>query len=133
VLVGLGIALALGRSLNTLALGDELAASLGQRVVLVRAIGGAVTVLLAGSAVAAAGPIAFIGLAVPHAVRRLSGPDNRWTIALSAVTAPALLLVADVVGRVVAFPGEMQVGIVTALIGAPVFIVLVRSKAVRGL
>jgi iron complex transport system permease protein len=67
VLVGLGIAFALGRSLNTLALGDELAASLGQRVVLVRAVGGLVTVLLAGSAVAAAGPVAFIGLAVPHA------------------------------------------------------------------
>ncbi|MGU3409266.1 FecCD family ABC transporter permease [Microbacterium sp. M1A1_1b] len=133
VLVGLVLAIALGRSLNTLALGDELAASLGQRVVLVRAVGGLVTVLLAGSAVAAAGPIAFIGLAVPHAVRRLSGPDNRWTILLSAVVAPALLLVADVIGRVVAYPGELQVGIVTALLGAPVFIALVRSKAVRGL
>lgn len=133
IVVGLVIAVGLGRSLNTLALGDELAASLGQRVVLVRALGGLVTVLLAGSAVAAAGPVAFIGLAVPHAVRRLSGPDHRWTILLSAVVAPAFLLVADVVGRVVAYPGELQVGIVTALIGAPVFIALVRSKAVRGL
>jgi iron complex transport system permease protein len=133
VLVGLLIAFGLGRSLNTLALGDELAASLGQRVVLVRAVGGLVAVLLAGSAVAAAGPIAFVGLAVPHAVRRLSGPDHRWTILLSAIVAPALLLVADVIGRVVAYPGELQVGIVTALIGAPVFIALVRSRAVRGL
>lgn len=133
VLVGLVVALGLGRSLNTLSLGDELAASLGQRVFLVRLVGGAVTVLLAGSAVAAAGPIAFVGLAVPHAVRRLSAPDHRWTIGLSALVAPALLLVADVVGRVVAYPGEMQAGIVTALIGAPVFIALVRSKAVRGL
>lgn len=133
VLIGLVIAFALGRSLNTLALGDELAASLGQRVVLVRAVGGLVTVLLAGSAVAAAGPVAFVGLAVPHAVRRLSGPDHRWTILLSAIVAPALLLLADVIGRVVAYPGELQVGIVTALIGAPVFIALVRSKAVRGL
>lgn len=133
VVVGLVIAVGLGRSLNTLALGDELAASLGQRVVLVRAVGAVVTVLLAGSAVAAAGPIAFVGLAVPHAVRRLSGPDHRWTILLSAVVAPALLLVADVIGRVVAYPGELQVGIVTALIGAPVFIALVRSRAVRGL
>ncbi|WIB12378.1 iron ABC transporter permease [Curtobacterium sp. MCPF17_052] len=88
VVVGLVIAVGLGRSLNTLALGDELAASLGQRVVLVRAVGAVVTVLLAGSAVAAAGPIAFVGLAVPHAVRRLSGPDHRWTILLSAVVAP---------------------------------------------
>ncbi|MDN3479052.1 iron chelate uptake ABC transporter family permease subunit [Curtobacterium sp. APC 4022] len=133
IVVGLVIAVGLGRSLNTLALGDELAASLGQRVVLVRAVGAVVTVLLAGSAVAAAGPIAFVGLAVPHAVRRLSGPDHRWTILLSAVVAPALLLVADVIGRVVAYPGELQVGIVTALIGAPVFIALVRSRAVRGL
>ncbi|PZE61162.1 iron ABC transporter permease [Curtobacterium sp. MCPF17_047] len=133
VVVGLVIAVGLGRSLNTLALGDELAASLGQRVVLVRAVGAVVTVLLAGSAVAAAGPVAFVGLAVPHAVRRLSGPDHRWTILLSAVVAPALLLVADVIGRVVAYPGELQVGIVTALIGAPVFIALVRSRAVRGL
>ncbi|WP_420361881.1 iron chelate uptake ABC transporter family permease subunit [Curtobacterium aetherium] len=133
VVVGLAIAVGLGRSLNTLALGDELAASLGQRVVLVRAVGAVVTVLLAGSAVAAAGPIAFVGLAVPHAVRRLSGPDHRWTILLSALVAPALLLVADVVGRVVAYPGELQVGIVTALIGAPVFIALVRSRVVRGL
>jgi len=133
VLVGLVVAAALGRSLNTLALGDELAASLGQRVVLVRVVGGVVTVLLAGSAVAAAGPIAFVGLAVPHAVRRLSGPDQRWTILLSALVAPALLLVADVVGRLVAYPGELQVGIVTALIGAPVFIWLVRSRVVTGL
>ncbi|PZF56467.1 iron ABC transporter permease [Curtobacterium sp. MCSS17_008] len=133
VLVGLVVAAGLGRSLNTLALGDELAASLGQRVVLVRIVGGVVTVLLAGSAVAAAGPIAFVGLAVPHAVRRLSGPDQRWTILLSALVAPALLLVADVVGRVVAYPGELQVGIVTALIGAPVFIWLVRSRVVTGL
>ncbi|GGL84743.1 ABC transporter permease [Curtobacterium citreum] len=133
VLVGLVVAAGLGRSLNTLALGDELAASLGQRVVLVRVVGGVVTVLLAGSAVAAAGPIAFVGLAVPHAVRRLSGPDQRWTILLSALVAPALLLVADVVGRVVAYPGELQVGIVTALIGAPVFIWLVRSRVVTGL
>jgi iron complex transport system permease protein len=133
VLLGLVIAVGLGRSLNTLALGDELAASLGQRVVLVRAVGAVVTVLLAGSAVAAAGPIAFVGLAVPHAVRRLSGPDHRWTILLSALVAPALLLVADVIGRVVAYPGELQVGIVTALIGAPVFIALVRSRVVTGL
>ncbi|PZE79704.1 iron ABC transporter permease [Curtobacterium sp. MCBD17_032] len=133
VLLGLVVAVGLGRSLNTLALGDELAASLGQRVVLVRAVGALVTVLLAGSAVAAAGPIAFVGLAVPHAVRRLSGPDHRWTILLSAVVAPALLLVADVIGRVVAYPGELQVGIVTALIGAPVFIALVRSRTVQGL
>ncbi|MFZ7087740.1 FecCD family ABC transporter permease [Curtobacterium sp. RRHDQ10] len=133
VVVGLALSFSLGRSLNTLALGDELAASLGQRVVVTRALGALATVLLAGAATAAVGPIAFVGLAVPHAVRRFTGPDHRWILPLSAIAAPALLLVADVIGRVIAFPGEVQVGIVTAFIGAPVFIALVRSRAVRGL
>ncbi|PZE30010.1 iron ABC transporter permease [Curtobacterium sp. MCBD17_028] len=133
VVVGLAIAMTLGRSLDTLALGDELAASLGQRVVVARALGALATVLLAGAATAAIGPVGFVGLAVPHAVRRVTGPANRWTLPLSAIVAPALLLVADVIGRVVAFPGEVQVGIVTAVIGAPVFIALVRSRAVRDL
>jgi len=133
IAVGLLLAFALGRSLNTLALGDELAASLGQRVLLTRGLGALATVLLAGAATAAVGPIGFVGLAVPHAVRRVSGPDHRWTLPLSAIVAPSLLLVADVIGRVVAYPGEVQVGIVTAVIGAPVFIALVRSRAVRSL
>lgn len=133
IVVGLGIAMALGRSLNTLALGDDLAAALGQRVVVARALGALVTVLLAGAATAAVGPVGFVGLAVPHAVRRVTGPDNRWTLPLSAIVAPSLLLVADVVGRVIDPPGEVQVGIVTAAIGAPVFIALVRSRAVRAL
>jgi iron complex transport system permease protein len=131
--VGLVLALSLGRSLNVLALGDELAASLGQRVVVARILGAVAVVLLAGGATAAIGPIGFVGLAVPHAVRRLTGPDYRWTLPLCAVASPVLLLVADVIGRVIAWPGEVQVGIVTAVIGAPVFIVLVRSRAVRGL
>jgi iron complex transport system permease protein len=133
IAIGLVLAMTLGRSLNVMALGDETASALGQRVLVTRAVGGIATVLLAGAATAAIGPIGFVGLAVPHAVRRFTGPDQRWILPLSAIAAPILLLVADVIGRVIAYPGEVQVGIVTAAIGAPVFIVLVRSRAVRAL
>ena len=85
-------------------------------------------VLLVGGATAAAGPIGFVGLTVPHAARAITGPDYRWVLAYSAVLAPSLLLLADVLGRVVARPGELQVGLVTALVGAPVFIALVRRR-----
>ena len=85
-------------------------------------------VLLCGAATAGAGPIAFVGLAVPHLVRPMTGPDHRWLLAYALVCAPALLLLADVIGRVVARPSEVPVAIVMALIGAPVFIVLVRRR-----
>ena len=82
--------------------------------------------LLCGAATALAGPIGFVGLVVPHAVRVLIGPDYRWMLPLSLVLAPVLLLVADVVGRVILLPGEVPAGIMTAVIGAPVFVWLVR-------
>ena len=85
-------------------------------------------VLLCGAATAAAGPIAFVGLAIPHVARAITGPDYRWIIPYSMVLAPVLLLGADIIGRVIARPGEVQVGIITAVIGAPVFIGLVRSR-----
>ena len=85
-------------------------------------------VLLCGAATAAAGPIAFVGLAVPHVARAITGPDYRWIMPYSMVLAPVLLLGADIIGRVIARPGEVQVGIITAVIGAPVFIALVRSR-----
>jgi len=84
--------------------------------------------VLCGAAVAAAGPIAFVGLVVPHVARLLCGPDYRWILPYSAVLAPILLLGADVLGRVVVRPGELQVGIVTAAIGAPFFVWLVRRR-----
>ena len=84
--------------------------------------------LLCGAATAACGPIIFIGLMIPHMVRALTGPDMRWVLPYAAVLSPVLLLAADVTGRVVARPSELQVGIVTALIGGPVFIHLVRRK-----
>jgi len=119
-------AMALGRQVNLLSMGEDVAAGLGQRVNSVRAISAAVVVALAGGAVAIAGPVAFIGLAIPHMVRSLVGPDYRWIILYSLVLGPCLLLGADVVGRVVVRPSELQVGIVTAAIGAPFLVYLVR-------
>ena len=84
--------------------------------------------LLCGAATAACGPIAFVGLTIPHVARMIVGPDYRWVLPYSMVLAPILLLGADIIGRVVARPGELQVAIVTAVIGAPVFIALVRRK-----
>ena len=133
IAVGLVIALGCGRSLNTLALGDDVARSLGQRVARARAWASAGFVVLAGGAVAAAGPIAFVGLAVPHIARGLVGPDYRWVIPYSMVLGAVLLLASDIVGRVVVRPAELQVGIVTALVGAPFFIWLVRRRRLLAL
>ncbi|WP_245623246.1 FecCD family ABC transporter permease [Spirillospora albida] len=122
------LALALAPALNNLALGDDVAASLGRRLRLIRVQGVAAVVLLTGAAVAVAGPILFVGLVVPHAVRALTGPDQRWLLPLTAVLAPCLLLAADIAGRVVARPQEIDVGIVAAFLGAPFFIALVRRR-----
>lgn len=126
--VGTVLALASARSLNTLSLGDDVARSLGQRVGLARACSALAVVVLTGAAVAAAGPIGFVGLTVPHVARAVTGPDYRWVLPYSAVLAPILLLGADIIGRVVARPGELQVGIVTAFLGAPFFVALVRRR-----
>jgi iron complex transport system permease protein len=90
-------------------------------------VGGA-AVLLAGAATAAAGPVVFVGLTVPHIARAIAGPDWRWILAYCAVLSPAILLAADVLGRVVGSPEEIQVGIVTAVVGAPLFVALVRRR-----
>ncbi|CCH29607.1 iron chelate uptake ABC transporter family permease subunit [Actinosynnema sp. NPDC047251] len=130
--ISFGLVLALGsaRALNALAMGDDLARSLGQDVARSRALAGASVVLLCGAATASVGPVAFVGLAVPLLARAVTGPDHRWLLPYSMVLAPVLLLGADVLGRVVARPGEVQVGILTAAIGAPVFIALVRGRKV---
>ncbi|WP_414497532.1 FecCD family ABC transporter permease [Streptomyces sp. CRN 30] len=128
VVVGGILALAMGPRLNGLALGDDIARALGQRVGVARLTGAAGVVLLCGAATAVAGPIGFVGLAVPHAVRMLTGPDHRWILPYSALLAPLLLLVADVIGRVIAPPGEVQVGVVTAAVGCVPFILLVRRR-----
>ena len=128
IVVGAVLAVLSARSLNTLALGDDVARSLGQRVGLARASSALAVIVLAGAATAAAGPIGFIGLTVPHVARAICGPDYRWILPWSAVLAPTLLLGADVVGRLAARPGEVQVGILTAIIGAPFFVALVRQR-----
>jgi len=131
--VGLLLAVAISGPLNSVALGDDLAASLGTHVVRTRALGIVAVTLLAGGATALTGGIAFVGLMVPHVVRWFTGPDQRWIVAYSALAAPVLVLAADVTGRVVGRPGEVQVGIVTAVLGAPVLIALVRRRKVSGL
>lgn len=133
LLLGAATVLATGRILNNLALGDDIARGLGQRVGLARGITALGIVLLCGSATALAGPIGFVGLVIPHAVRFVTGPDYRWILPFSLILAPALLLAADVIGRVILLPGEVPAGIVTALIGAPVFVWLVRRGKGAGL
>ncbi|WP_052422966.1 FecCD family ABC transporter permease [Nonomuraea candida] len=131
--VGFAICLLSARGLNSLALGDEVAAGLGERVAVIRAVAALGAVVLCGAATAAAGPIAFVGLVVPHACRLLVGVDHRWQLPFSALTGAALLTAADVVGRMVTRPSDVEVGIVTALIGAPFFIHIVRRQKVREL
>lgn len=133
IVVGLVIAILLSGSLNSVALGDDLAASLGTSVVRVRILGILAVTLLAGGGTALTGGIGFLGLMVPHVVRWIVGPDQRWIIAYSILLAPTMLLGADVIGRVVARPSELEVGIVCAVIGAPVLIALVRRRKVSGL
>src|SRR5690625_3366294 len=132
-IIGGGIlALALSWPLNIMAFGDDVSRGLGLNPTLIRAIAAAALTLSCGAATAALGPIAFLGLAVPHAVRALTGPDDRWVLPLSTLAAPELLLGADVLGRVLVSPDELQVGVVTAFLGAPVLIALVtRRKPVR--
>ncbi|GAA2993163.1 iron chelate uptake ABC transporter family permease subunit [Streptomyces lactacystinicus] len=129
LVLGLVGALAVAPALNALALGDETAQALGVPVARIRVVGGLAVVLLAGSAVAVAGPLAFIGLAAPHLVRPLLGNDHRWLLPGCLVTGPLLLLTADVLGRLVVRPSEIEVGIVTAFLGAPLLAVLARKVA----
>jgi iron complex transport system permease protein len=133
LLVGALIALAVARPLNALALGDELAASLGVRIRRVRVAVVAAVTLLAGTATALAGPIGFLGLMVPHAVRWFVGPDQRWILAYTVLVSPVLLLTADIVGRLIMPSGELRVGLVTAVVGAPVLILLARRRTAAGL
>ncbi|KTR96497.1 iron ABC transporter permease [Microbacterium testaceum] len=133
LLAGLVICLACASTLNTLALGDELAAGLGARVRTARLVSTGGAVILCGAATAVAGPIGFVGLVVPHMIRLVVGVDHRWLLPVSALGGAALLTLGDIVGRVVARPEEIEVGIVTALVGAPFFIALVRRQRMRAL
>jgi iron complex transport system permease protein len=131
--VGAVLALATARLLDGLSMGDDVARALGQRIALSRGLAGLAAVILAGASTAAAGPIAFVGLTVPHMARAITGPTYRWILPYSMLLAPILLLSADVLGRIIAPPGEVQVGIVTAFLGAPFFIALVRRRKLAAL
>ncbi|MCZ4550036.1 iron chelate uptake ABC transporter family permease subunit [Gordonia rubripertincta] len=133
IVVGLVLAFVIARPLNAVAMGDDLARSLGANVTRTRVIGVIAVTLLCGAATAAAGPIGFVGLMIPHIARWIVGPDQRWILAYTLVGAPILVLLSDVIGRVIIRPGEMQVGIVTAFVGAPVLIFLVRRGKASGL
>ncbi|RBM04813.1 iron ABC transporter permease [Streptomyces sp. PT12] len=128
IATGVLLALALARPLNAIALGEDTARALGTRVNHTRVLAMLAVTLLCGAATAACGPIVFVGLMVPHIVRAITGPDARWILPYATVLSPVLLLGADVIGRLVTRPAELQVGIVTSLIGGPVFIYLVRRR-----
>jgi iron complex transport system permease protein len=133
IAVGAVLAFTVGRMLNLLSLGDDLARGLGQNLILTRVVAAVAVMLLCGSATALAGPMVFVGLVVPHLVRPITGPDYRWILAYSAVLGPVLLLAADVIGRLVVRPAELEAGVVIALLGAPIMIALVRRVKLAGL
>ncbi|MEE2039891.1 iron chelate uptake ABC transporter family permease subunit [Nocardiopsis sp. CT-R113] len=133
VAIGALLALANARALNALALGEDTARALGFRIGPARATGLVAITLLTGITVAACGPIAFVGLIVPHLARGIVGADYRWLLPYSALMGAILLLTADVLGRFLAPPGELQVGVVLALIGAPFFVHIVRRRRLLAL
>ncbi|MFI6292654.1 FecCD family ABC transporter permease [Nonomuraea sp. NPDC050790] len=130
-----GAILAFGTApaLNSLALGDDVAVTLGRRLGPTRLRAAIAVTVLTGAAVAVTGPIVFVGLVVPHLVRMVTGPDHRWLLPGAALVAPCLVLMADILGRVVARPQEIDVSLVAALLGAPFFIALVRRRRVAEL
>lgn len=130
VCMGLGvlICVVVARPLNATALGDDNARSVGVNLGFTRVLVVAAVTVFAGASTAAAGPIGFVGLMVPHVCRWIVGPDQRWILLYTVLLSPVLLLAADIIGRVVARPEELEVGIITAFVGAPVLIWLVRRK-----
>lgn len=130
LLMGAVLVISVARGLDALALGEDMAKGLGQNVAAVRITGGVGATVLTGAGVAAAGPIAFIGLAVPHIARAIVGSDHRWVLPMAALIGPVMLLVSDVIGRIVFPPGEVPAGVMTALIGVPFLVALVRRRAV---
>jgi iron complex transport system permease protein len=131
LLLGLVLALALGRQITTFSLGDDVARGLGLRTSWVKALTAIATVLLAGSAVAVAGPVGFVGLIIPHGVRFLVGVDYRWILPYAALAGALFLVSADMAARLVLRPLELPLGVMTALIGGPFFVYLVRWRVKR--
>ncbi|MFF5085208.1 iron chelate uptake ABC transporter family permease subunit [Actinoplanes sp. NPDC000266] len=130
ILAGTLLAVLVAKELNAVALGDDLARTLGANITRTRILAVLSVMLLAGAATAAAGPIGFVGLMIPHLVRGFAGPDQRWIFAYTIVCGPILMLLADIAGRLVIRPGELPVGLVTAFVGAPVLIWWIRRAKV---
>jgi iron complex transport system permease protein len=124
------VAIFMGHQLNVLSMGDDTARALGMNAGRIRLICSVLVVLITGAAVSAAGPIGFVGLATPHIVRAIVGPDYRWVLPYSILGGAILLTASDILGRVIARPAEVQVGVVTAILGAPFLIYLARQRSV---
>ena len=133
LILGFIISMLISGYLNNLALGDEAATALGTNVVLTRSVGALASVLLCGAATALAGPIGFIGLIIPHIVRLVFGSEMSKMLPLSFLGSGILLLLSDILGRIIGSPGETEVGIVTAVLGAPIFIFAIRKGRVKSL
>ncbi|MBU9671809.1 iron ABC transporter permease [Planococcus sp. CP5-4] len=126
LIAGLLSSLLIGRQMNVLAMGEDLAKGLGQKTMLVKMMGALIVVLLAGGSVAVAGPIGFVGIIIPHFARWLVGIDYRWVIPYSAVLGAVLLLAADIGARYILMPSEVPVGVMTVIVGAPFFVYIAR-------
>ena len=133
LIVGFIISMFISGYLNNLALGDEAATALGTNVVMTRTIGALASVLLCGATTALAGPIGFLGLIIPHIIRLIFGSEMSKMLPLSFLGSAILMLISDVIGRIISLPGETEVGIVTAVLGAPVFILAIRKGRVKSL
>ena len=133
LIVGFIISMFISGYLNNLALGDEAATALGTNVVMTRTIGALASVLLCGATTALAGPIGFVGLIIPHIIRLIFGSEMIKMLPLSFLGSALLMLISDVIGRIISLPGETEVGIVTAVLGAPIFILAIRKGRVKSL
>ncbi|WP_163191631.1 FecCD family ABC transporter permease [Clostridium thermarum] len=133
VIIGVIISLASIPALNVLALGDEVATGLGAKTGVIRLVCAIAGVMLSGATTAIAGPIGFIGLMIPHSIRLIFGSNLKGIVPLSAIGGAALLIISDVLGRVIGSPGEIQVGIITAFLGAPILVIIARKAKVRAI
>lgn len=133
IVAGVAVAMGMGRALNGLALGEDLARGLGQRVRRTRLVMFVTVAVLCGAATAACGPIVFVGLVIPHVARMICGPDYRWILPYAMVLTPIVLLAADIAGRLIVAPDELQVGVMLGVLGAPFFVFLVRYRSLTEL
>ncbi|ADL50640.1 FecCD family ABC transporter permease [Clostridium cellulovorans] len=133
IIIGLIISIAVTPALNVLALGDDVATGLGVNIGIIRVICATAGVILSGATTAIAGPIGFIGLMIPHSIRLIFGSNLKGIVPLSAIGGAMLLIISDVLGRVIGSPGEVQVGIITAFLGAPILIIIARKAKVRAI